>query len=222
MERPALPVVAANCPPSSLRSPATTLLRDSLAQQGCKPEVVILYQGIFDPSRRLDHLIAAMELLPATVALVIMGRGSAEQKDSLEALRQSLGLQRRVFFHPFVPYDRLAAYTRSADIGVLLYTNDCRNNFYCAPNKLYEYLHAGLPVVTSAFPGLEAVVDGFQLGICVDPESPADIAQGLSRLLDEDTRKLISNRAIRISREIFNWEVEFERILKLYFSLIPR
>ncbi|MBL0176244.1 MAG: glycosyltransferase family 4 protein [Ignavibacteria bacterium] len=218
---PALPVVAANCPLFT-PLPATTLLRDSLAQQGFTPEIIVLYQGIFDPSRRLHHLIAAMELLPATVALVIMGRGSAEQQDALEALRQSLGLQRRVFFHPFVPYDRLAAYTRSADIGVLLYTNDCRNNFYCAPNKLYEYLHAGLPVVTSAFPGLEAVVDGFQLGICVDPESPADIAQGLSRLLDEDTRKLISNRAIRISREIFNWEVEFERILKLYFSLIPR
>jgi glycosyltransferase involved in cell wall biosynthesis len=214
------PIVVANCPPF-LALPATTLLRDYLAQQGCKPEIVVLYQGIFDQSRRLDHLIAAMELLPATVALVIMGRGSAEQKDSLEALRQSRNLQHRVFFHPFVSYGRLAAYTRSADIGVLLYTNDCRNNYYCAPNKLYEYLHAGLPVVTSAFPGLQAIVQQFQLGSCVNPESPADIAKGIEQLLDTDTRKVITDRAIKISREKFNWDVEFEHVLKLYISLIP-
>jgi glycosyltransferase involved in cell wall biosynthesis len=214
----ALPVVAANCPPYREVSRGTAL-RDFLAGKGVNAETIVLYQGIFDPSRRLDRLVEAMRFLPETVALVIMGRGSEMQEKSIKEKIRSCMLDSRVIFHPFVAYSQLAEVTASADIGVLLYTNDCRNNFYCAPNKLYEYLHAGLPVVTSNFPGLSEIVEPLNLGACVDPEDPEKIAIGIRTLLDNDRRKEISKHAIRVSQEKFHWDLEFEKILTLYESL---
>jgi glycosyltransferase involved in cell wall biosynthesis len=214
----ALPVVVANCPPFR-PLPRGDELRTFLAAQQRSADVLVLYQGIFDASRRLDRLVEAMRYLPDEVALVIMGRGSEEQRSAIDAVIRECGLEARVAFHPFVPYERLAAVTASADIGVLLYANDCRNNYYCAPNKLYEYLHAGLPVVTSNFPGLIDVVETLELGACVNPDSPEDIARGIAFLLDGERRKEITNRAIAISAEKFHWDREFEKILTLYRSL---
>ena len=216
----ALPVVVANCPPfRPLRR--GNVLRAFLTAKQVHADVLVLYQGIFDASRRLDRLVEAMRYLPESVALIIMGRGSEEQRSAIDAAIGDFGLEARVLFHPFVPYEQLTEVTTSADIGVLLYANDCRNNYYCAPNKLYEYLHAGLPVVTSNFPGLTAIVETLELGACVNPDSPEDIARGIALLLDGERRKEITNRAIALSAEKFHWGREFEKILTLYRSLKP-
>jgi glycosyltransferase involved in cell wall biosynthesis len=160
-----------------------------------------------------------MRDVPEPVCLVLMGRGFEEYTTRLSHLIGELRLQRRVFLHPYVPYHLLHEYSCSADIGILLYRNDCRNNYYCAPNKLYEYLQAGLPVITSAFPGLLPVVEALDIGRCVDPESPAEIAKAIRALCQDTEAATRKERILTLAREKFRWEREFPNILRLYETL---
>ena len=117
-------------------------------------------------------------------------------------------------------YDELVPYTASADIGILLYRNDCRNNYYCAPNKLFEYMMMGLPVIAANYPGLLPLVEGEDVGLCVDPESPKAIAGAVNRLAgDPDRRERMRRNGLQLTRDRYNWEIESTPLLELYGSL---
>lgn len=214
-----LPVVVANCPlyRPSVRS---NLLRDYVVARNSSIERIILYQGIIEPDRCIDNIIHAMSMVPARFAFILMGTGHKGYFDKLTGAIETLSLTDRIFFHPYVPYDRLHAYTSSADIGVLLYRNTNRNNYYCAPNKLYEYFQAGLPVIASDFPGMHAIVGQRRLGFCVDPEDPASIAYAMIKLLDSEVRNEIIERIESLREREFQYEKEFENLSPLYTSLM--
>ena len=73
--------------------------------------------------------------------------------------------------------------TAEADVGVSLLSDSCENHRLALPNKLFEYIAAGVPVVTSALPELERVVRGRGIGWTVDPADPADVRRGLTEAL---------------------------------------
>lgn len=107
-------------------------------------EKIVLYQGLLHPGRCLEELVLAAQFLPSNISLVFIGAGDEDYKDRLKRLIENHNLSSRVFLHYRVPYDQVFAYTCCADVGVLFYSNDGRNNYYCAPNKLFEYFRAGL------------------------------------------------------------------------------
>jgi len=122
---------------------------------------------------------------------------------------------------PRVPYEEVAPYTASADMGILLYRNDCRNNYYCAPNKLFEYMMMGLPVIAPDFPGIVPLVEGGEIGLCVDPASPAAIAAAVNRLArDPMARQRMKVNALRLSSERYNWQVESRPLLERFRALV--
>jgi len=122
-----------------------------------------------------------------------------------------------------VPYNELVPFTASADIGILLYRNDCRNNYYCAPNKLFEYLMMGLPIIAANYPGMLPIVEGEGVGLCVDPESPGEIAAAVNRLAaDPDRRKQMRENGLEVSKSRYNWEIESAPLLQLYESITAR
>ena len=122
-----------------------------------------------------------------------------------------------------MPYHELLPYTASADIGILLYRNDCRNNYYCAPNKLFEYMMMGLPMIAANYPGLLPLVEGEGVGLCVDPESPQAIAAAVNRLAaDPDRRERMRRNGLRLAEERYNWDIESVPLLQLYGSLASR
>jgi glycosyltransferase involved in cell wall biosynthesis len=216
-----LPVVVPNVP--FRRTPrASDRLPRWLAEQGIASSCIVLYQGLIDPSRNLHLLVDAMALTAEEAVLVLLGGGGAAYAEALTRRIAGHGLQRRVLLHPRVPYDEVAAFTDSAHVGVLLYRNDSRNNYYCAPNKLYEYLQAGLPVITSRFPGLVALVEERRLGRCVDPEQTVEIAAAISELSDPALRRELSERCRRAADEEFHWDAVCGTLFALYERLERR
>ncbi|MBI5646421.1 MAG: glycosyltransferase [Ignavibacteriae bacterium] len=211
-------LVIPNAPP--YRSPeASSVLSDFLAAQGILPDMIVLYQGIFDESRCLHELIEAMVHTDEGIVLVLAGRGSDEQRRKLEVAISQRGLSGRVVFHPFVHYESLHRFTSSADVGVLFYRNDCRNNMYCAPNKLYEYAQAGLPVLASDNPGVADVIRARGMGLVVDATYPETITEGLNLLKDPQRRAAMTAHALDAAQNDFQWEHGFVRLLKLYTDL---
>jgi glycosyltransferase involved in cell wall biosynthesis len=166
--------------------------------------------------RCIEEIAEASRRFDAGVVLVIIGSGHGKWADPAAAL----AAYDRVVVLPRVPYQDLPRYTASADIGILLYRNDCRNNYFCAPNKVFEYMMMGLPLIAANYPGMLTLVEDEGVGVCVDAESPDTIAAAVNRLAaDTRTRARMKTDALRLSRERYNWEIESGPLLRRYRSL---
>ena len=148
---------------------------------GLPPEVrVVLFQGVYFSDRNLDALVRAFALVrDPRIHLVMLGWGEAA--GALVALVRRLGLAGRVHFHPKVPQDDLLHYTQSAHVGVIPYQPVSLNSRYCSPNKLFEFIAAGLPIIATDLPELRRFVAGLDVGLVGDtatPESFAGLIEG--------------------------------------------
>jgi len=209
------PLTIRNCPP--YRPPlASSRLRDELGRRGISCTTIVLYQGLVHSARCIEEIAEATRFFDEGAVLVIMGTGYGKWASPAAALA---GYERIVVLPP-VRYDELVPFTASADIGILLYRNDCRNNYYCAPNKLFEYMMMGLPMVAANYPGMLPLVEGEDVGLCVDPESPKAIAAAVNRLAaDPHHRERMRENGLRLSRDRYNWEVESGELVQLYGAL---
>jgi glycosyltransferase involved in cell wall biosynthesis len=210
------PLTVRNCPPyrATIES---TLLRDELGRRGVACSTIVLYQGLVDSARCIEEIAAASRHFDEGVVLVVMGIGFGRWADPAAALA---GHERIVVLPRVSPAD-LPPYTASADSGLLLYRNDCRNNYLCAPNKLFEYMMMGLPVIAPSFPGMLKLVQGEDVGVCVNPEDPREIAAAVNRLAaDAAARARMKANGLRLSRERYNWENEFLPLLERYRSMV--
>ena len=148
---------------------------------------------------------------------MIIGNGHGPWEDPAKVLAP----YERIVVLPRVTLQELPSVTASADIGILLYRNDCRNNYYCAPNKVFEYMMMGLPVIAPSFPGMLALVEGEEVGLCVDPADPSAIASAVNRLAsDPELRARCRTNGLRLSKERYNWEVEVQPVLERYRELV--
>lgn len=178
-----------------------------------KSKVILLYQGGLSAQRGLEECILALNELEEKFVLVILGHGIL--KPRLEAIVKEHNLEARVFFHGQVPSDELAWYTKQADIGLVVYRNTSQNNYLSTPNKIFEYMQAGLPVVSSNHPGKSYIIEDEQIGVCVD-EKPDAIVKGILLILENITYyKQNCARAVKS----WNWENERRRLLNLYQEL---
>jgi glycosyltransferase involved in cell wall biosynthesis len=210
-----LPLTVQNCPP--YRAPIkSTRLRDELTQRGIACSTIVLYQGLFESGRCIEEIAQASRHFDDGVVLVFIGSGFGKWADPVSALA---GYDRIIVLSR-VPYDDLPFYTASADVGILLYRNDCRNNYYCAPNKVFEYMMMGLPVIAANYPGMLKLVEGEMVGLCVNPEEPKEIAAAVNRLAaDPQSRMRMKTNGLRLSVEQYNWETESQRLLERHRSL---
>jgi glycosyltransferase involved in cell wall biosynthesis len=117
-----------------------------------------------------------------------------------------------VHFRPPVPLDSLLSYTAQANVGVSLLEATCENHRLALPNKLFEYMAAGVPVVVSALPELERFLSEHPIGCAVDPGNPSAVAQALHRVLIANRRAGKSPGRVQPLR----WNDEAARLLSVY------
>jgi glycosyltransferase involved in cell wall biosynthesis len=216
--RIAAPTIILNCPPMPVAETPNRALREKLGLTDDRVPI-ILYQGGFIAGRGLDNLVLAVAHLEKGV-LVLMGWGPLEGK--LKSLVREKELEQRVYFTEPVAPDQVVYYAMSASVGVVIYQNTGLNNYYATPNKLYEYIHAGLPVVSSDFPALKEIVEGYGLGYTFDPEEPESIVAAINFILaDEHWYDTMKKNALEAAK-IFNWENESKKLLEIYRRLSYR
>ena len=133
---------------------------------GLGPEVrIALYQGYLQPNRGLDRLIRAATFLDPDIMIVMMGKNRKTTQAQLEALIASEGVENCVKIIPPVVYAELLDWTSSADIGLNVASPDYSLNVrYFLPNKLFEYLMAGLPVLSLSLEAMVEVINSYEVG----------------------------------------------------------
>jgi glycosyltransferase involved in cell wall biosynthesis len=212
------PLTIPNCPP--YRPPIeSTKLRDVLARRGVKASTIVLYQGLVDSRRCLEEIAEATRHFADGVVLVIIGPGYGKWANPAAVLAP----YERIVVLPPVPYQELSSYTASADVGILLYRNDCRNNYYCAPNKVFEYAMMGVPLIAPDYPGIKALVESERMGLCVDPLDPPAIAAAVNRIaLDRELWSTLRGNGLRATRERYNWDCVSRPLVERLSTLAGR
>lgn len=94
------------------------------------------------------------------------------------------------------------------------------NHLDAQPNKMFEYMSAGLPVIASDFPLWRELIEGNDCGLLVDPENPQAIADAIDTLVnDPDMARHMGTNGSRAVRETYNWAIEEKKLLDLYREL---
>ncbi|MBC8426623.1 glycosyltransferase family 4 protein [bacterium] len=185
----------------------------------------LIFSGGFDLlSNRLDLLLPAMVEVPG-VDLYLMAFGYRDGGQVMRTLTSKHRLEDRVHWLPLVRPDEVMANVAKYDVAVNLLTNP-QNHVsirYCSTNKMYEYLAAGMAVLSS---DIESFVEEFGepgAALTVNAESVDAITGGL-RELTENRDKLVDMRktALRLSRERFNWATQEANLVDMYRSLQAR
>ncbi|WP_282033759.1 glycosyltransferase [Metabacillus indicus] len=176
-------------------------------------DTVLLYQGGFSPYRGLDLIVKTVAELPESFKLVMIGSGIL--KEELKSLAESLGVSDRVFFHDQVPSEDLFYYTQKADIGLVMYEKVSKNNYYSTPNKMFEYLQAGVPAVSSNHPGKSVVIDEYKTGVLAE-ETTEGIKAGIMEV--KNNYEYYRQNCLQ-ARSVLTWEAESRKLAEMYENL---
>jgi glycosyltransferase involved in cell wall biosynthesis len=213
------PAVVMNCPPRPKISAArSTRLAERI---GVSPETpIVICQGMLVRDRHgvgLENLIRAAPLLARGVVAVI-GRGP--QFDELAALAGQPPFAGRAFVLPAVPPEDLLSYTAGAAIGAIPTEIHQPILRYSSPNKLFEYLAVGLPIVTSDLPIVRRICEAYGCGVVCDPTSPAAIAGAINPLLADPDRWAKMRAGALAAAAVYNWEAQERNLLGVYERLL--
>ncbi|MEJ8835224.1 glycosyltransferase [Ramlibacter sp. AN1133] len=177
--------------------------------------LVLLMQGGLSAGRHLEELVAAMaQVRHPRVHLVLLGDGTLGER-----LRQQVvarGLSARVHLMPAVPQRELLVWTEAADAGVIPYQATCLNNYYCTPNKLFEFIAAGIPVLASDLPEIRRFVAGHGIGQVSDLGDVGAIARAIDRFFADAARLDGWRESAARARTEVNWDVEGRKVVELF------
>ena len=184
--------------------------RDAFAEHGIPTDLPIaLMQGAYmDRDRGAAEAVAALEAMKG-VRLVLVGAGIEWEEARAQVNDPRWG--GRLHCIPKLPFDELRVLTASADVGLSLDKGGHGNYEMSLPNKLFDFMHAGLPMVTTARKQVAAVVKEFGLGVVVNDLSPATLARAVEEVL-ATPRESWKMRAMN-ARELHHWDVDAPKLL---------
>ena len=156
--------------------------------------------------------------------IVLMGRSVVSTQAELEALVAKEGVAERVKIIPPVAYEELLDWTSSADIGAIAYAPDHSINARVElPNKLFEYLMAGLPVIASQLPAVAEIIETYDVGRVLSSVEPAAIGAEINAMLADRARfERMQCNALEASQHDLNWGKESQQLLHLYHDILDK
>lgn len=173
----------------------------------------VLFHGNLMPGRGLVALVTAVARIPG---LRLRLRGQGVLQTSLQELARQLGAQERIEFEPAVPVACIIQEAARFEIGVVFLEPDCLNNHLGLPNKVFEYMHAGLAVLTNNAPELQRLVDEHAIGLSVTSLQPEAIEAALRRLLDDSAgRQRFQDNALWVAQSTYHFGVEQRKWLHI-------
>lgn len=177
------------------------------------------YVGGVSSLRGIGEVVNALELTTSKARLQLVGKFSGTEVEAEVKVKACAGWQ----------YVDELGYLNRAEVALML--SRCvaglvtflplANHTNSQPNKMFEYMSAGIPVVASNFPLWREIVEGSGCGLCVDPLAPKAIAEAIDFIInDPDRARQMGENGQRAVQTRYNWGIEEAKLLKLYAQML--
>lgn len=175
--------------------------------------ITVLYHGYFVGDRALEELVISVTQWRAGLQLILRGVGAPTYEARLRQVARERGVDDRVTFEPPVPMTELIRHAHEADVGIFVTGGTGRQHEYVLPNKLFEYVMAGLAVCVSDTAEMGSIVRRYDIGEVVAGPDPREIARAVNAFT-ADTVNRYKRNAVRAARDLC-WEREAPRLLDI-------
>jgi glycosyltransferase involved in cell wall biosynthesis len=169
----------------------------------------ILYQGVLNPGRGLKPMIKALKFIE-DLDLIIIGYGKVEEE--LKAFVLEEKMNERVHFLGRISRDKLFNYTKKATLGMVLEEPLGLSFTYSLPNKLFDYIHAEIPIIAGNLPEITRIIKEHKVGVIIDDYSPEKITLAIKNLLNDEALLSEIKENQQKAKEILCWEKESEKL----------
>jgi glycosyltransferase involved in cell wall biosynthesis len=167
---------------------------------------IFLYVGGLVAGRGLSLIVEAFKRSDIKSSLVFLGYG--ELSDDLKKIADE---HPNIYVHDAVPHEQVVPVAKSADVGLCLIQNVSLSDYYCLPNKLFEYCFAEIPVLASDFPDISETVEKYNLGKCCELNTQS-IYESIKEFESiAELPKINSDELYDLS-----WDAQEEKLIKLY------
>ncbi len=171
----------------------------------------IIYQGALNVGRGLEQSIEAMKEVNARLVLA----GEGDLSDELRRRAADPQLRKKIFFAGYVQPEELSKLTSRATLGLNLFKGESLNYYYSLANKFFSYVQAGIPQLCIDFPEYRLLNESFEVALLIDDLSPAGIAAGMNKLLeDKELYKRLQGNCLK-ARKHWTWMEEARKLTAL-------
>ncbi|MFT6747090.1 MAG: glycosyltransferase involved in cell wall biosynthesis [Glaciecola sp.] len=179
---------------------------------------IILLQGAgINIQRGAEELVEAMQFVNNAVLVIV---GSGDVVPFLKAQRIELKLEHKISFYDKMPFEKLQNITKKAYLGCTLDKPTNINYELSLPNKLFDYIHAGVPVLASDLKEVASVVKQHEVGIVLKTFSTKSIAKSINDLVQDESRRELYHQNCLKARVHLNWENEEKELVSCYNLMV--
>ncbi len=170
----------------------------------------ICYIGAITEVRGLGYLIDSLEHTPYKLNLA-----GDFASDELKQEYQAKKGWENVNFYGFVNREEAKNILTKSKAGLVTFLPE-PNHVDAQPNKLFEYMSAGVPVICSHFPLWKDIIEKNNCGICVDPENPKQIAEAINKVVENKDSEQMGENGVKKIEQIYNWDIEKIKLVNIY------
>ena len=206
--------IVRNMPSKSKNS--SILSKAELGFPKCKFNLI--YTGNVEKGRGVNAVIEAFKSVRPDIGFIIMGRDSAYRNKMKEKVNTLKLGQRIKFINAVLPHE-VVNVCKLAEAGIAPIKNMCKSYYLSLPNKIFEYIQAGMPVLSSDFPEMKRIIDEYKIGLTFDVEDTTNISKLINALFDNNKIYKIFCDNSKKAAESLNWNVEQSKLIDLYQQL---
>jgi glycosyltransferase involved in cell wall biosynthesis len=167
--------------------------------------------------RGAEEAVQAMQFIEDALLMIV---GSGDVIEVLKQMVKDLNLREKVMFTGKVPFEKLVQYTRHADLGLTLDKDTNINYRYSLPNKLFDYIHAGVPVLASPLTEIKKIIEEYKVGTTIASHDPRHIAEKINSIFADTTSLQEWKKNTKIAASKLNWESEELRLKEVYAQFL--
>jgi glycosyltransferase involved in cell wall biosynthesis len=183
-------------------------------------KIIILQGSGINVRRGAEEAVMAMKQLDIPAVLLIAGSGDVIPE--LKKITVEEKLQDKILFKNKMPYSELMAHTAVCDLGLTLDKGDNLNYLYSLPNKLFDYIQAGIPVLASDLPEIRNIVDKYRVGEITESTEPVYLAQKIKFCLTDMEKRMTWQKNTTFAAETCCRSNEEHILSDLYEQVFPK
>jgi glycosyltransferase involved in cell wall biosynthesis len=177
---------------------------------------IAIFQGAgINIHRGAEELVEAMQYTPNVYLLIV---GGGDVFPIIKQLTSQFNLEKKIRILDKLPKEELLHYTFNADLGISIDKDTNLNYRFSLPNKLFDYIQAGLPVMASPLPEIKYIITRYDIGDFIDTHAPEHIGQKMEEMLSSPHYKTWKQNT-RMAADGNTWETEKLKLIDLVKSI---